>query len=108
MGFVLGEDESRDRQVGEACFGGLVDESVGNHEDSTNFAGSLRDLLGFVETSNMLTAVSSRTYCPGTTGGADKLGSISKTQSALRSCDIKKESYKLGSDRMGGLTSVSA
>jgi hypothetical protein len=42
MGFVLGEDESRDRQVGEACFGGLVDESVCNREDATNFAGSLR------------------------------------------------------------------
>jgi hypothetical protein len=64
MGFVLGEDGSRDRQVGEACFGGLVDQSVGNHDDPNNLAESLRDLLGFVETSKVLTSVSSQNVPP--------------------------------------------
>ena len=64
MGFVLGEDKSRDRQVGEACSGGLVDQSVGNHDDPTNLAESLRDLLGFVETSKVLTSVSSQKVLP--------------------------------------------
>jgi hypothetical protein len=46
---MLGEDRRRYGQVG-ACFGRLVDESV----------GSLRDLLGLVEASNMLTSVPSQ------------------------------------------------
>jgi len=64
MGFVLGEDESRDGQVGEACFGALVDEIVGNNEHPANFAESLRDLLGFVETSKVLTSASSQNVLP--------------------------------------------